>query len=60
MTQKERDKGGKTDLRLILSTEATIHTVVLQLTQSIGKAIIHFFITALALPFPCSKRLWIL
>jgi len=34
--------------------------MVLQLTQSAGKAIIHDFITASVPPFPCPKSPWVL
>jgi len=56
--QKITDEEGKTDSILLVTFfqhQVTIHTMVLQLTQSDGKATMHFFIIASVLSFPCSK-----
>ena len=58
-----RDKEGKTDPKLVatfLQLQGKIQTMILQLTQSDGKAIMHVFITASVLPFPCPKSRWVL
>jgi len=50
--------GGRTDRILVLTVfqhKVTIQTMVLQPTQSDGKATIQVFITASVLPFLCSK-----
>jgi len=58
---KIRDREGKTDPILVVTffqQQVTIHAMVLQLTQSDGNAVMHFFITASVLPFPFSKSPW--
>ena len=55
---KTRDEEGNTDPILVVTffqQQVTIQMMVLQLTQIDGKAIMHVFITASVLPFPCSK-----
>ena len=52
---KNKDKKVKTDRILVVTffqQQATIQTIVLQLTQNDGKAIMHVFITASLLSFP--------
>ena len=59
---KIRDKEGKTDLILIVTffqRQVTIHVMVLQLTQSNGKATMHFCITTSVL-LPCTTSRWVL